>query len=64
MRIQGGTAGIISALDSGRLDPFSAWLPEESGFRRPSPTNLAKIKRRERSLARERAKRLAARSPF
>lgn len=64
MRIQGGKAGILAAIDAGRLDPLDPWLPSERALPNLTPTNLAKILKRERHLAHQRAKRLAAKPPF
>lgn len=60
MRVQGGTAGILSAIDAGRLDPLSAWLPEEFPLPRLNGADRRRIMRR----ARHRERAIARRLPF
>jgi len=60
IRVQGGTAGILAALASGRLDPLDAYLPEEPDLPPMSGADRRALKRRHR----RRAKRIAALTPF
>lgn len=60
MRLRGGTRGILSAIEAGRLDPLDGWLPEDRETGRLSGSDRRAILRRDRN----RLKRLAARSPF
>lgn len=59
-RLQGGTSGILAAIASGRLDPLSAWLPEE--FRVPRFNAADRRRAMRRAKLRERA--IARRLPF
>lgn len=59
-RLQGGTSGILAAIDAGRLDPLSAWLPEEYRLPGLSQKDRRSFMRREA----RRAKVLARRFPF
>jgi hypothetical protein len=63
MRIQGGTLGILSAIDAGRLDPLDGELPEDRPVVRYSNQDWVREQRRHRAKLRK-SKRLAARSPF
>jgi len=62
-RVQGGTAGILAAIEAGRLDPLDAYLPEERDL--PPLTGADRRALIRRTRRRERALRaLANRSPF
>jgi hypothetical protein len=64
-RVQGGTAGLLSAIDAGRIDELDARIPDEPpGYSRMTPTRVAEIKRRDAHRAHLREKQRAKRSPF
>jgi len=64
-RVQGGTAGILAAIDAGRLDELDASLPDRPGPPpRMTPSRLSEIQRRDAHRAHLREKRLAKRAPF
>lgn len=63
-RLQGGTAGILAALAAGRLDPFSAWLPEEHRLPRFNGADRRRAIRRARIRERIRERAIAQSAPF
>lgn len=60
IRVQGGTLGILSAIDAGRLDPLCACLPEERELHGLSGADKRALIRRDRY----RERKVARRSPF
>jgi hypothetical protein len=60
MRVQGGTRGILAAIDAGRLDPLDGWLPDEREISPRTASDRRRAMRRERA----RRKRMEQRSPF
>jgi hypothetical protein len=64
VRIRGGTRGLLSGIDAGRLDPFDAYVYEEPHLHYLTSGKLAKMKREQRAREKRRAKRLASLPPF
>jgi hypothetical protein len=68
MRVRGGTNGILSAIDSGRIDPENAALPEEPppARKRLHGSDLRKYVQRDREREKRVAKRIKRRdeSPY
>lgn len=58
MRLQGGTNGILAAIDQGWLDPLDPWLAEERELPRLSGSDQRRIARR----IRRRLKKFAGRA--
>jgi hypothetical protein len=57
-RVRGGTAGILAAIASGRLDPLDARLPEERELHGLSGSERRALIRRQRRRERKDANRL------
>jgi len=59
-RLRGGTSGILAAIASGRLDPLSAFMPEERHLPPMTGSERRALARRES----RRAKKVARWTPF
>jgi len=66
VRVQGGTFGIIAAIDAGKLDPFDAALPDDLPRALRNNADWRAVKRRDRRRLKKALKRerVANPSPF
>lgn len=68
MRVQGGTAGLLAAIDAGKVDPLDPDIERTLGLCRPNGADRRKTLRRDRARRKReearRRERMARPSPF